>query len=211
MPSVSSKPKGGEAVVEDQAHVQADVDANFRETVTRAMTRLETKEVREKPTMDDENKTFRTRLVAMWMLTNAGLALGIESISGTGSSTANQQELQSRQSTYFAFILYSTFGLSAVRFIGVCFSPIPIQCWHITKKTQFSVFTTSSTETCFDASARTSRTSPVMITKGNCFGHCLLIYICLVIHSLYFQNLISFIFRARVEINGFLQCYRRVI
>jgi len=115
LPSVSSKPKGGEAVVEDQAHVQADVDANFRETVTRAMTRIETKEVREKPTMDDENKTFRTRLVAMWMLTNAGLAFAIESLSGVSDTTT---ELESRQSTYFAIILYSTFGLSAVRFIG---------------------------------------------------------------------------------------------
>lgn len=118
LPSVSSKPKGGEAVVEDQAHVQADVDANFRETVTRAMTRIETKEVREKPTMDDENKTFRTRLVAMWMVTNAGLAFAIESGSGVSSTTS---ELQSRQSTYFAIILYSTFGLSLVRFIGVRF------------------------------------------------------------------------------------------
>ena len=82
------------------------------------MTRIETKEVREKPTLDDQNKTFRTRLVAMWMLTNAGLAIAIESVSGVSESTT---ELQSRQSTYFAIILYSTFGLSAVRFIGVCF------------------------------------------------------------------------------------------
>ena len=91
------------------------------------MTRIETKEVREKPTMDDENKTFRTRLVAMWMVTNAGLAIAIENISGVSStsSTDAQQELQSRQNTYFTFILFSTFGLSAVRFIGVCF-PIPI-------------------------------------------------------------------------------------
>ena len=137
MPSVSSKPKGGEAVVEDQAHVQADVDANFRETVTRAMTRIETKEVREKPTMDDQNKTFRTRLVAMWMLTNAGLAIAIESIGGSsGSSTTNQQELQSRQSTYFAIILYSTFGLSAVRFIGVCFLQFNV---GIVTKTKFTL------------------------------------------------------------------------
>ena len=84
------------------------------------MTRIETKEVREKPTLDDQNKTFRTRLVAMWMLTNAGLAIAIESVSGVSESTS---ELQSRQSTYFAIILYSTFGLSAVRFIGVCFLP----------------------------------------------------------------------------------------
>ena len=121
MPSVSSsKPKGGEAIVEDQAHAQADVDANFRETVTRAVTRIETKAVRDKPTLDDQNKTFRTRLVAMWMVTNAGLAIAIENINGI--ATANSQKaLQTRQSTYFAIILYSTFGLAAVRFAGVCF------------------------------------------------------------------------------------------
>ena len=163
MPSVSSKPKGGEAVVEDQAHVQADVDANFRETVTRAMTRIETKEVREKPTMDDENKTFRTRLVAMWMVTNAGLAIAIESVSGVSGTTS---DLQSRQSTYFAIILYSTFGLSLVRFIGVCFLPYQFKVGTSLKKTQFSVFTTSSPETCFDASGRTSRSSSIMIREN---------------------------------------------
>jgi len=121
LPSVSSsKAKGAEAVVEDQAHIQADVDANFRETVTRAMTRIQTKDVPEKPTMDDQNKTFRTRLVAMWMLTNAGLAIAIENINGI--STANDEEvLQKRQNTYFAIILYSTFGLASVRFIGCLF------------------------------------------------------------------------------------------
>jgi len=121
LPSVSSsKPKGGEAVVEDQAHVQADVDANFRDTVTRAMTRIETKNVHEKPTLDDQNKTFRTRLVALWMVTNAGLAIAIENISGISNSSSSneEQQLQSKQSTYFAIILYATFGLSAVRFIG---------------------------------------------------------------------------------------------
>ena len=172
MPSVSSKPKGGEAVVEDQAHVQADVDANFRDTVTRAMTRIETKEVREKPTMDDENKTFRTRLVALWMVTNAGLAVGIESISGVTGTTS---ELQSRQSTYFAIILYSTFALSAVRFTGVCFSPSQFIVGILLIKTQFSAFTTSSAETCFDAAAGTSRSSSVMI-RGK-LPRTLLVYI----------------------------------
>jgi hypothetical protein len=210
LPSISSKPKGGEAVVEDQAHVQADVDANFRETVTRAMTRIETKEVREKPTMDDENKTFRTRLVAMWMVTNAGLAFAMESVSGVSGTTS---QLQSRQSTYFAIILYSTFALSAVRFIGVCFLSYKFNV-GITKKTQFSVYTTSSPETCFDASGRTSRSSSIMIER-NCPGHCLSLYICLVIHSLYVQFLISFIIgAARVGIKGvllLLDCFRRVI
>lgn len=31
----------------------------------------------EKPTMDDENRTFRTRLVAFWCLTNVALIIAI--------------------------------------------------------------------------------------------------------------------------------------
>lgn len=118
LPSVSSKKsKDAEAVVEDTTQVQADVDAAFKETVTRAITKIETKEVPEKPTMDDENKTFRTRLVAMWMLTNATLVIAIENIEGLPSTT-DQQKLAKKQNTYFEIILYSTFALAAIRFTG---------------------------------------------------------------------------------------------
>lgn len=119
--------------MEDQAHIQADVDANFRETVTRAITKIETKDVPEKPNMDDQNKTFRTRLVSMWMLTNAGLAIAIENINGITTSNS-EAVLRKRENTYFAVILYSTFGLALVRFIGVCFFPALIWCYHLTKK-----------------------------------------------------------------------------
>ena len=75
LPSVSSKKSKDDsaAVVEDTMKVQEDIDAAFKETVTRAVTKVEVKEEVEKPTMDDQNKTFRTRLVAAWMLSNAGL------------------------------------------------------------------------------------------------------------------------------------------
>ncbi|THH15206.1 hypothetical protein EW146_g5227 [Bondarzewia mesenterica] len=124
LPSVSSsKAKDADSqVVEDTARVQEDLDAVFKETVTRAVTKLEVKEAVEKPTLDDQNKTFRTRLVAFWMLSNAGLAVAIENINGlTTASDAVQDdaELRTKQNIYFAVILYSTFGLSAVRFIGV--------------------------------------------------------------------------------------------
>ncbi|TFK75950.1 glycosyltransferase family 2 protein [Pluteus cervinus] len=123
LPSVSSK-KGKDAdtvVVEDVTRQQDDVDAAFKETVTRAITKLETKEEIEKPTLDDQNKTFRTRLVAAWMLSNAALAIAIENINGLPNENdplADEQKLAARQNSYFAFILYSTFGLSAVRFAG---------------------------------------------------------------------------------------------
>jgi len=127
LPSVSSKKSKDtdQAVVEDKAQDQTDIDAAFKETVTRAITKVETKEVPEKPTMDDSNKTFRTRLVAVWMLTNASLAIAIENINGLPANNAAQDEadLAKKQNTYFAVILYSTFALSLVRFIGVCTSP----------------------------------------------------------------------------------------
>ncbi|KAF8913861.1 glycosyltransferase family 2 protein [Gymnopilus junonius] len=125
LPSVSSsKSKDTDAaVVEDKTQAQADVDAAFKETVTRAITKVETKEVPEKPTLDDQNKTFRTRLVAIWMLTNAALAIAIENINGLPNPNLaeTEREQAKKQSTYFNFILFSTFGLSAVRFSGCLF------------------------------------------------------------------------------------------
>jgi chitin synthase len=122
----SKKPKDGEqALVEDTARTKEDLDSAFKETVTRAVTKLVEKEVVEKPTMDDQNKTFRTRLVAFWMLTNAALAVAIENINGLVDTTnANQledaqNELRTKQNDYFLFILFSTFGLAFVRFAGV--------------------------------------------------------------------------------------------
>ncbi|KAF8655299.1 hypothetical protein AX16_003197 [Volvariella volvacea WC 439] len=123
LPAVkSTKQKDADGpVVEDTARNQDDLDAVFKETVTRALQKIEVKEEIEKPTMDDQNKTFRTRLVSMWILTNAALAIAIENINGlpnTENPEEDEQRLAARQSTYFGFILYATFGLSAVRFGG---------------------------------------------------------------------------------------------
>ncbi|KAK2466180.1 hypothetical protein APHAL10511_001822 [Amanita phalloides] len=122
LPSVkSSKSKDADAaVVEDTTRIQEDVDAVFKETVTRAITKMDVPEVQEKPTMDDQNKTFRTRLVAMWMLSNAALAIAIESMNGvsSGNEKVDEEQLASKQHIYFSVILYSTFGLAAVRFVG---------------------------------------------------------------------------------------------
>jgi len=123
LPSVSSsKSKDADSpVVEDTHRIQEDVDAAFKETVIRAVTKVEVNETIEKPTMDDQNKTFRTRLVAFWMLTNAGLAVAIENINGLTSAqdaVQDENELRTKQNIYFAVILYSTFFLSAVRFAG---------------------------------------------------------------------------------------------
>jgi hypothetical protein len=122
LPSVSSsKGKNGEApVVQDMERMQEDLDAVFKETVNRAMTKIEARDVLEKPSMDGQDKSFRARLVVFWMLTNAGLAVAIENINGLDTNlTEGEAKLREKQNTYFAFILLSTFGLSAVRFMGV--------------------------------------------------------------------------------------------
>lgn len=97
------------------------MDAAFKETVTRAVTKLVVKEEVEKPTMDDENKTFRTRLVSFWMLTNALLAVTVENLNGLPGDNpkADSDALRKKQNLYFTIILYSTFALALVRFIGV--------------------------------------------------------------------------------------------
>ena len=71
--------------------------------------------------MDDQNKTFRTRLVALWMLSNAGLAIAIENINGLPNQdpTADITNERRKQNAYFGVILYSTFVLALVRFTGV--------------------------------------------------------------------------------------------
>ena len=124
----SKKGKSEEAVVEESTRNKEDLDAHFKETVTRALTKIEAKEAVEKPTMDDQNRTFRTRLVSFWMLTNAALAVAIENLNGLPSNNEqkDEDELRNKQNTYFAVILYSTFGLAAVRFAGVCPSVFPL-------------------------------------------------------------------------------------
>lgn len=60
--------------------------------------------------MDDQNKTFRTRLVAAWMLSNAALAIAIENINGlvdASEATEEAAELQQKQNKYFGKMPYA--------------------------------------------------------------------------------------------------------
>ncbi|KAF9043755.1 chitin synthase [Hymenopellis radicata] len=130
LPAIKSKTTLGadEPEVEDTHRIQEDIDAAFKETVTRALHKDNSPDEVEKPTLDDENKTFRTRLVAAWMLTNGILAVGIENINGwlniedDAISKARIKEFEDHHATkrnnFFAFILYSTFALAFVRLIG---------------------------------------------------------------------------------------------
>ncbi|WWC71534.1 uncharacterized protein I206_105492 [Kwoniella pini CBS 10737] len=152
LPAVSSsKGKDGEvAVVEEPQRNQDELDESFRSVVRRAVAPYKIDEKEEKPSMDDENRTFRTRLVGFWLLSNAGLAISIQTLNGldttkqlvekcvpdnydpyNGNVTVpmngtciqdalkfNTVELQNKQQFYFQALLWATFGLSMVRFLG---------------------------------------------------------------------------------------------
>ena len=162
LPSVSSKKSkdSDQAVVDDTTRDQGDLDDQFKETVQRAVTKLVVKEVVEKPTLDDQNKTFRTRLVSVWMLSNAILAIAIQNINGLRNLTnpgSDEEALRSKQNFYFAVILYSTFGLSMIRFLGVSF-----WFWEIVSTAKelvllSSACSISSSGTCFDGAGGTDR------------------------------------------------------
>jgi len=130
LPSLKSRTTlGGDApTVEDTTNTQEDLDAAFQETVTRALTKDETDMRHERPSMDDENKTFRTRLVVAWMFSNAALALSISNINGwlnIQDKAITGKEIQewlvqdsNKRNMYFMVLLYGTFMLSMVRFVG---------------------------------------------------------------------------------------------
>ncbi|PWN35460.1 putative chitin synthase 1 [Meira miltonrushii] len=140
LPTVDTKKDkpGQEAgTVEEIEREQADIDATFKQVVSRAIAPVVRTEVIEKPTMDDGNRTFRTRLVAFWLLTNGILIVLIENVNGySGDETQQQiQEVQSnKQSIYFAVILWSTFGLTAFRFVGCLYFWIGRQLGRLWRK-----------------------------------------------------------------------------
>lgn len=80
MPSVqSSKDADGNetGVIEEIEKTEADLDSVFKEVVQRAMRPVDVVEVHESRNADDQNRTFRTRLVSIWLLTNGALVIAI--------------------------------------------------------------------------------------------------------------------------------------
>ena len=70
---------GKEAVVEEPDKPQADIDSQFEVTVKRALATYVEPVVVEKKTLEDSYKSFRTKLVASWIFSNALLAVVITS------------------------------------------------------------------------------------------------------------------------------------
>jgi chitin synthase len=145
LPSIKSKSNGtDQLVVEDIATSQKDIDEAFQETVTRALTKDGSEEAPFKPTMDDDNKTFRTRLVASWMFTNALLALVVENLNGwlnleykniTGKFIKSWlNDYANKRNMFFTVLLYGTFFLTFIRFVGCLYYWLDLQLNRVARK-----------------------------------------------------------------------------
>ena len=66
---------GKEAVIEEIDKPQADIDSQFHETVKRALAPYVPPEEKEEKSMDDSYKSFRTRLVSLWIFSNGLLSV----------------------------------------------------------------------------------------------------------------------------------------
>lgn len=146
LPSVQAhKDEDGKVVVDDVVPDEKELNKSFSETMTRALERLPKTKEKEEVSPDDSNRSFRTNLVAFWLLSNAVLIMvfGVDTAqdntkkfvddcikSATDSNsdlnstcvldalTRDDKFMSDRRMGYFAFILWGTFGLTAFRFIG---------------------------------------------------------------------------------------------
>lgn len=121
---------GKAKVIEEIDKPQADIDSAFEVTVKRALTPFKPEVEVEKKTLDDSYKSFRTRLITLWIFTNGLLAVVIYSSSFDKFTRASdptvavpadeigmtQQEARTAQ--YFRLLLWVTAALSFIRFIG---------------------------------------------------------------------------------------------
>jgi len=128
LPSVDTKKDkpGQEAgTVEEIEQEQADIDNNFKAVVSRAVAPVVVEEKVERPTTDDANKTFRTRLVIFWLLCNGALVIAIMNVNGVTAKNVTQEAVDAaqakKQGTYFNIIIWCTFGLSFFRFLGALY------------------------------------------------------------------------------------------
>ncbi|KAL6721337.1 Chitin synthase, class 3 [Lecanora helva] len=83
---------GKAAVIEEPDKPQADIDSQFEVTVKRALTPYVEPVVKEKKTLDDSYKSFRTRLVTAWIFSNGLLSVAISSDSFDKFAMKQQQQ-----------------------------------------------------------------------------------------------------------------------
>jgi chitin synthase len=139
---------GKAAVIEEPDKPQADIDSQFEVTVRRALAPYVEPKHDEKKTLEDSYKSFRTKLIIVWIFSNALLALAIssDSFDKFGLSVSHSSWLHiiftclqkkqgnssSRSTHFFTALLGATAALAFVRFIGCC--------WFLGKTGLFACF-----------------------------------------------------------------------
>jgi len=111
----------GDAEAEVVVYSQEELDVRFRDVVMRAVAPHRPEKKREAPSMDDSNKTFRSRLLAFWLLTNGlltAVVLNLENYHPNDSPNKQHEQQTANQQVYFKIVLWSTFGLAFFRFLG---------------------------------------------------------------------------------------------
>lgn len=109
LPTISSKKtskEGGAQIVEDIHRNQQDLDAQFQQTVLRAVQPFKESGEVETPTEDDQNKTFRTRFICIWLMMNVILTIAMLRLTPVN------------RTKYFQAILWTTFIFAFVKFCG---------------------------------------------------------------------------------------------
>lgn len=107
---------GKSAVIEEVDLSQADIDSQFEQTVKRALTPFVEQKEDSKKTLEDSYKSFRTRLVSIWIFSNALLAVAITS--DNMKTLGFSEGATERTAQFFRALLYATAALSFVRFLG---------------------------------------------------------------------------------------------
>ena len=159
LPAIKSKKeKTGEATAETNVMKQRDIDSAFQETVKRTVAQKVKEDKKpEKPSQDDENRQFRSRLVLFWLLCNMIVVIIVQSANGLAPTTPSQKDQQAdnyddivsqfiddqrgyeswltkKQSMFFKVILWTTFGITAFKFIGAVYFWIKINAFRCCRK-----------------------------------------------------------------------------
>lgn len=113
---VTREKESGEVVVEDVDRPQSVVDAQFEAVVKRALAPYKPPKEKVEVSREDENRSFRTNLIILWIFCNALLALGITS--ENASLVGITASVDHRTTYFFSFLLWSNAILAVFRFTG---------------------------------------------------------------------------------------------
>jgi len=119
LPSATTQKGDGKSVViEEVDKPQEDIDSQFEAVVKRALAPYVAPVEHEEKSLEDSYKSFRTRLVATWMFSNAILAVGITSDTFDKFGFSSSDGASVRTAHFFQALLWATAGLALFRFIG---------------------------------------------------------------------------------------------